>query len=147
VLGGTELPLILTEPEYGGLRMLDTTAIHVARAVAAMLEPEAAEPSLDAVRARIDALDREIVALLARRGEQVRCAAAFKQDIDAVKAPQRVEQVIAKVRALAQGCGAEPQVVEATYRAMIAGFIESELAEQDRLRHPSLVPAVEESTP
>jgi aspartate racemase len=37
ILGGTELPLILTEPVYEGLRMLDTTAIHVECAVQAML--------------------------------------------------------------------------------------------------------------
>ncbi|HEY2092674.1 MAG TPA: amino acid racemase [Thermoanaerobaculia bacterium] len=37
ILGGTELPLILREPEYGGVAMLDTTRIHVEAAVRAML--------------------------------------------------------------------------------------------------------------
>ncbi len=37
VLGGTELPLILREASYGGIPFLDTTKIHVARAVAQML--------------------------------------------------------------------------------------------------------------
>jgi aspartate racemase len=37
ILGGTELPLILPEPRYAGLPMLDTTALHVARIVDEML--------------------------------------------------------------------------------------------------------------
>lgn len=37
ILGGTELPLILREETYGGIPFLDTTRIHVGRAVAQML--------------------------------------------------------------------------------------------------------------
>jgi aspartate racemase len=37
VLGGTELPLLLRDPAILGVPVLDTTAIHVERAVAAML--------------------------------------------------------------------------------------------------------------
>lgn len=37
ILGGTELPLILTEAAHQGLPFLDTTDIHVARIVAQML--------------------------------------------------------------------------------------------------------------
>ncbi len=37
ILGGTELPLILTEDSYRGIPLLDTTKIHVVRAVARML--------------------------------------------------------------------------------------------------------------
>jgi aspartate racemase len=37
ILGGTELPLILREESYQGLPFLDTTKIHVERAVAEML--------------------------------------------------------------------------------------------------------------
>ena len=37
VLAGTELPLILRDPEYNGIPFLDTTKIHVAAAVAEML--------------------------------------------------------------------------------------------------------------
>jgi aspartate racemase len=39
ILGGTELSLILTEPNYQGLPLLDTTKIHVEEAVAQMLQP------------------------------------------------------------------------------------------------------------
>ncbi len=37
VLGGTELPLILREESYNGIPFLNTTKIHVERAVAQML--------------------------------------------------------------------------------------------------------------
>jgi aspartate racemase len=37
ILGGTELSLILREPSYGGVAVLDTTRIHVESAVDAML--------------------------------------------------------------------------------------------------------------
>lgn len=85
--------------------------------------------SIEEVRANIDRIDRQIVALLAERGGYVKQAARFKQTADDVKAPQRVEQVIAKVTALSRELGADPSVTEQVYRAMIAGFINAELVE------------------
>ncbi len=82
--------------------------------------------SLAQVRAEIDRLDEQIVRLLAERGGYVLAAARFNHSADEVPAPQRVEQVIAHVRALALQHGALPEVVERSYRAMIAAFIEAE---------------------
>jgi len=39
ILGGTELPLILTNPTHHGLPLLDTTRLHVARIVDNMFRP------------------------------------------------------------------------------------------------------------
>ncbi|HKR65593.1 MAG TPA: amino acid racemase [Thermoanaerobaculia bacterium] len=39
ILGGTELPLLITQHEHDGLRLLDTMQIHVERIVAAASEP------------------------------------------------------------------------------------------------------------
>ncbi len=89
--------------------------------------------SLEEVRSNIDTIDRKIVALLAERGGFVMQAARFKKSTDDVKAPQRVEQVISKVRTLAHDCGANPDVVEAVYRSMISAFINAELAEHAAL--------------
>ena len=83
--------------------------------------------SIDDVRQRIDLIDREIVALLAQRGQWVTQAAAFKKTTDDVRAPARVEQVIAKVRTIATDVGASPEVVERVYRARISAFIDQEL--------------------
>ena len=82
--------------------------------------------SLAQVRAEIDRLDEQLVPLLAERGRYVLAAARFKNSPDEVRAPQRVEQVIDRVRSLAQRHGALPEVVERTYRTMIAAFIEAE---------------------
>ena len=89
--------------------------------------------TLDQVRENIDLLDQQIVTLLAERGGYVSQAARFKKDSDGVKAPQRVEQVITKVRDLSLEVGANPEVTEQVYRAMIAAFIAQELAEHAAL--------------
>jgi isochorismate pyruvate lyase len=82
--------------------------------------------SLAQVRERIDALDREIVALLAERGRYVKDAARFKRDSFQVSAPHRQQEVIDKVVRTANELGAYPEVVEACYRSLIAGFIARE---------------------
>jgi isochorismate pyruvate lyase len=89
--------------------------------------------TLEEVRNNIDRLDQQIVTLLADRGRYVSQAARFKKDTDSVKAPQRVEQVIAKVRGLSEAAGANPEVTEQVYRTMIAAFIQQELAEHAAL--------------
>ena len=89
--------------------------------------------SIEEVRLNIDRIDRQIVALLAEREIFVKQAARFKKTTDDVKAPQRVEQVIAKVTALSQELGANPSVTEQVYRAMISGFINAELTEHAAL--------------
>ncbi|MFF9864139.1 chorismate mutase [Streptomyces sp. NPDC013953] len=95
-----------------------------------MSEPQ----SLAEVRAHIDALDTELTALLARRQDLVRRAADFKTDEGTVRAPGRVEQVVAAARARAEAAGLAPEVAEAVWRAMIAAFIDLELAEFSRGR-------------
>ncbi len=86
--------------------------------------------TLGALRERIDALDVQIVLLLAKRGACVRDATRFKRDAFQVSAPARQAQVFAKVRALAQEHDAQfpglADVVESTYRTLVAGFIAGE---------------------
>ncbi|VWX55552.1 Isochorismate pyruvate lyase [Burkholderiales bacterium 8X] len=82
--------------------------------------------NLAEVREHIDAIDRQVVALLAERGRYVKDAARFKRDAFQVSAPARQQEVIDKVLRLAEEMGAYPEVVEACYRAMIAGFIARE---------------------
>ncbi len=94
-----------------------------------MSSTETQSTCIEDVRTEIDRIDRLIVALLFERGGYVKQAARFKKTSDDVKAPQRVEQVIAKVKALAEELGANPSVTEQVYRVMIRGFIEAELAE------------------
>ena len=85
--------------------------------------------NLDEVRKNIDRIDDEIIKLIAERGEYVFQASAFKKSEDGVKAPNRVEAVITKVRNKAIEYGANPDMVEALYREMISRFINMELEE------------------
>ncbi|MCW2703528.1 MAG: family acetyltransferase [Blastococcus sp.] len=80
------------------------------------------------IRASIDRLDDDIVDRLAERERLVRQAGRLKPDATAVRAPDRVEAVIARVRESARRSGASAGVVERIYRAMIAAFVELELA-------------------
>ncbi|MET7949514.1 chorismate mutase [Micromonospora sp. NPDC005324] len=93
--------------------------------------------TLTDIRARIDELDRELVGLLARREALVRQAAPLKSDAQAVRAPDRVAQVVARVRTLASEAGAEPDLIERIYRGMIQAFIDMETDEHHRLTRGS----------
>ena len=80
-------------------------------------------------RDNIDRIDREIVRLLAERLGYTRAAARFKADPREVAAPARVEEVIARVRALAAEHGLPPEIAEAAYRPLVAAYV----ADQQRL--------------
>ena len=86
--------------------------------------------TLGELRERIDSLDEQIVTLLAQRAACVRDATRFKRDAFQVAAPARQAQVFERVRALAAARDSAfpglPDIVEATYRAMVAGFVAAE---------------------
>lgn len=83
--------------------------------------------TLSEVRDEIDQLDEAIVHLIAERAMYVKDAVRFKRDAAQVDAPARQAEVFDKVRKLAQkhnrGFANLEQVVDATYRAMVAAFI------------------------
>lgn len=85
--------------------------------------------SLEEVRASIDRIDDEIIKLIAERTDYVKQASSFKKSEDGVKAPKRVEAVIQRVREKAEEYGADPDMVEALYREMIARFVGMEMDE------------------
>lgn len=85
--------------------------------------------SLEEVRSNIDRIDNEIIKLIAERGNYVIQASKFKKNEAGVKAPDRVEAVIAKVRKKAEEYGADADMVEALYREMISRFVNMELQE------------------
>lgn len=87
--------------------------------------------SLAEIREQIDMLDNEIIKLLSSRYMYIKEAAKFKANEDAVRAPDRVQQVINKVRMLAKQASLPPIVAESVYRVMIGQFIELELEEHN----------------
>jgi isochorismate pyruvate lyase len=86
------------------------------------------------VRAEIDALDRQIVALLADRLHYIEEAARIKKSRDQVRDEARIKDVLAKVGAEAQRLSADAQVVTAAYRALIEASIAHELERFEALR-------------
>lgn len=86
------------------------------------------------VRSAIDQIDFMLVGLLAERGHYVREAARFKRNKAEVAAPGCVQQVIDQALQHASKMGAEPAVVEAVYRSMIASFIALEAAQHTALQ-------------
>lgn len=75
---------------------------------------------MDALRAEIDRIDRELVRLLARRAACIDRAAAIKAEIGLpARIETRVEDVVAKVRAEAGATGFDAEAAEALWRMMI----------------------------
>jgi len=74
---------------------------------------------LEDIRAGMDAVDREIVALIARRVEYVRNAAKFKTSAANVAAPERVAAVLKSRREWAEAAGLDGAVIEALYRDLV----------------------------
>jgi len=85
--------------------------------------------SLTEVRENIDQIDQQLVKLLGERREYVLQATAFKKDSTSVKASDRVEEVIQKVRSLALEYQTDPDLIEQIYRELIRIFT---AAEQER---------------
>lgn len=79
--------------------------------------------NLAEVREHIDRLDRQLVPLLAERAGYVEQAARFKPTKAAVVDTDRIEQIVLKVRHLANEEGMDPDLIENIYRAMIDAFI------------------------
>jgi chorismate mutase/prephenate dehydrogenase len=77
-------------------------------------------PELEALRQRIDALDQELVSLLARRREVVEQVAAVKRAANLpVLHPAREEDLITERRAQAQAEGLDPDLVEDVFRRVM----------------------------
>ncbi|ATQ66646.1 MULTISPECIES: chorismate mutase [Methylosinus] len=97
------------------------------RAEAAKLDPR---DEMSDVRATIDALDDELVALLARRQRQIERAAAVKPGLGIpALVPERVDEVLARVAAAARREGMSAELAQSLWRAVI----EWSIAYEERL--------------
>ena len=86
------------------------------------------------VRAEIDALDRQIVALLADRLHHIDEAARIKQSREQVRDETRIADVLEKVESEAARLRVDTAVIKAAYRALVEASITHELREFDRLK-------------
>jgi isochorismate pyruvate lyase len=86
------------------------------------------------VRTGVDALDAELIALLARRFGYMRAAARIKPNRDAVRDEPRKAQVIANAVALAETQGLPAALIGSLWEQLVEGCIAYELGEWDSAR-------------
>ncbi|MBD1917994.1 MULTISPECIES: isochorismate lyase [Cyanophyceae] len=84
------------------------------------------------IRAEIDRLDRQVIALLGQRFAYVKAASQFKTSETAVKAPDRFQAMLQQRRAWAEEEGLNGDAIEALYRDLVNHFIAEELKHWQR---------------
>src|SRR5688500_9685119 len=97
------------------------------------LVPEQCQ-TMQQVRAGVDAVDRQLVALLKRRFGYMEAAARIKPDRSAVRDEWRKADVLAKVDAAATELGVDPSLMARLYEDLIETSIAYELEVFDRSR-------------
>jgi len=85
--------------------------------------------SLQEVRSEIDTLDTQLVALISERSHLIRQAASFKNSVDEVKAEDRIDFILARVRHQAIQLGINPNMISELFTTMIDEMVETEIAE------------------
>ena len=79
------------------------------------------------IRAEIDRIDREVIALLGQRFQYVQAAAQFKTSAESVKAPERLKSMLEQRRLWAAEEGLSPDAIEKMYNDLVGYFIKEEM--------------------
>lgn len=90
--------------------------------------------SMAEVRRGVDALDKELVALLNQRFAYMRAAARIKQSRDAVRDEVRKQAVIAAAKAEASAFGLPSGAIGEMWGTLVEASIAYEMDEWDRIR-------------
>ena len=85
--------------------------------------------TLQEVRVEIDKLDVELVELISKRSHLIRQAASFKDSVEDVKAEDRIEFILQRVRHNAIELGVSPNMISELFSIMIDEMVETEIAE------------------
>jgi len=85
--------------------------------------------SLKEARDEIDIIDDKIVELIALRNAYIKQIAHFKNSVDEVKAKDRIEDVINRMRGRAIELGLSPNLINDLYVRMINAMVDTEIAE------------------
>jgi isochorismate pyruvate lyase len=91
-----------------------------------MKTPDQCESMVD-IRAEIDRLDRQVVALLAQRFAYVKAASQFKTSETTVRAPERLQAMLRQRRVWAEEEGLNADVIEKMYQDLVNYFIDEEI--------------------
>lgn len=79
------------------------------------------------IRAEIDQLDRQVIALLGQRFTYVKAASKFKTNATSIKAPERFQSMLQQRRAWAEEESLNPDAIEKMYADLVNHFIEEEM--------------------
>ena len=85
--------------------------------------------SLQEVRDAIDKVDDKLVELISQRSHYIRQAAAFKNSVDEVKAEDRIEEIMQRVRKKGIELNINPNMLSELFSIMIDEMVETEIAE------------------
>ena len=87
------------------------------------------------VREGVDAVDRDLVALLARRFAYMDAAARIKRERSSVRDEERKAQVLSNVAREAAAAGLDPDRLCAVWEVLVEQSIAYELTQWDRVRN------------
>ncbi|MFT7860274.1 MAG: chorismate mutase [Sulfurimonas sp.] len=85
--------------------------------------------SLQEVRNEIDIIDQQLVELISQRSHLIRQAATFKNTIEEVKAEDRIDDIMQRVRKKAIDLNINPNMISDLFKIMINEMVETEIAE------------------
>lgn len=85
--------------------------------------------SLEEVRDEVDIIDDKLVELISQRSHLIRQAASFKNSVNEVKAEDRIEFILQKVRHKAIQADVNPNMISELFTIMIDEMVETEIAE------------------
>jgi len=88
------------------------------------------------IRQQIDAIDKEIISLFAKRFEYVSEIVKFKNDVESVVAQERKDQVIKERGEWAEKHGLDKNTFEQIYRFLVDHNIGKELEILENRPHP-----------
>jgi isochorismate pyruvate lyase len=117
------------EVKVGTSRLAAAAALR-RRGTMSVIEPDACA-TMTEVRAGVDAVDRELIELLARRFAYIRAAARIKRERGQVRDEPRKAQVIANARGYAEQRGVPVEAIAALWEQLVEASIEHEEASFD----------------
>ncbi|MBA1432559.1 MAG: chorismate mutase [Epsilonproteobacteria bacterium] len=85
--------------------------------------------TLQEVRDEIDKIDTKLVVLISERSHLIRQAAAFKNSVDEVKAEDRIDDIMQRVRKRAIELNINPNMISELFTIMIDEMVETEISE------------------
>ena len=91
-----------------------------------MKTPDQRESMVD-IRAEIDRLDRQVLALLGQRFAYVKAASKFKTSETTVRAPERLQAMLQQRRVWAEEEGLNADAIEKLYQDLVNHFIDEEM--------------------